>query len=112
MEIVKILVTGAFNSGKTEFIRTLSEIDVVSTDHPYYDDGFSIAVDFGRVVIDGTHDDPGIVLDFFGTPGARRFEPALFAPMLTPREHSGIVMVVNPSDPKSFQEARTVLAEV
>ena len=32
MQNVKMVVTGPFNSGKTEFIHTVSEIDVVSTE--------------------------------------------------------------------------------
>jgi len=32
MQTVKIVVTGPFNSGKTEFIRSVSEIDVVATE--------------------------------------------------------------------------------
>ena len=29
MQTVKMVVTGPFNAGKTEFIKTVSEIDVV-----------------------------------------------------------------------------------
>ncbi len=32
MQTVKMVVTGPFNAGKTEFIRSVSEIDVVSTE--------------------------------------------------------------------------------
>ena len=32
MQTVKMVVTGPFNAGKTQFIRTISEIDVVSTE--------------------------------------------------------------------------------
>ena len=32
MQTVKMVVTGPFSSGKTEFIQSISEIDVVSTD--------------------------------------------------------------------------------
>ena len=31
-QTVKIVVTGPFNAGKTELIRSVSEIDVVSTE--------------------------------------------------------------------------------
>lgn len=112
MELIKILVTGASHAGKTEFIRTLSEIEVVSTETPHYDDGFSIALDFGRVTVEGTPDDPQAALYLFGTPGARRFEPALFAPMMSPRERTGLVVVVDPSQPQAFDEVRRVLGEV
>ena len=32
MQTVKMVITGPFNSGKTEFIQTVSEIDVVATE--------------------------------------------------------------------------------
>ena len=32
MQTVKMVVTGPFNSGKTELIKAVSEIDVVSTE--------------------------------------------------------------------------------
>ncbi len=35
MSTLQILVTGAFNSGKTEFIRSISEILVVSTERRF-----------------------------------------------------------------------------
>ena len=32
MQTVKIVVTGPFSAGKTQFIQTISEIDVVETE--------------------------------------------------------------------------------
>ena len=32
MQTVKMVVTGPFSAGKTEFIQSVSEIDVVSTE--------------------------------------------------------------------------------
>ena len=32
MQTVKMVITGPFSAGKTEFIRSISEIDVVTTD--------------------------------------------------------------------------------
>jgi len=32
MQTVKMVVTGPFNAGKTEFIQSVSEIDVVATE--------------------------------------------------------------------------------
>ena len=32
MQIVKIVVTGPFSAGKTQFIQAISEIDVVATE--------------------------------------------------------------------------------
>lgn len=72
---VKILITGDVGAGKTQFIRTVSEIDIVSTDRPVSDEfrelksETTVAMDFGRLTLD---DD--LVLHLFGTPGQVRFD--------------------------------------
>lgn len=74
MKTVKMVVTGPFNSGKTEFIQTVSEIDVVATERQITSeverikDTTTVAMDFGRITVD---DD--LVLYLFGTPGQKRF---------------------------------------
>ncbi|KYK31952.1 MAG: ATP/GTP-binding protein [Theionarchaea archaeon] len=67
----KILVTGAFNAGKTTFIRSISEIDTVYTDKKMLetDELTTVAMDFGRITID-----QDISLYLFGTPGQERFD--------------------------------------
>lgn len=75
MQNVKIVVTGPFNAGKTAFIRSISEIDVVSTERKITSaserikDQTTVAMDFGRITVD---DD--LVLYLFGTPGQKRFD--------------------------------------
>ena len=70
METVKIVVTGPFNSGKTEFISSISEIEVVSTERRITDGSravkkeTTVAMDFGRITVDD-----GLILHLFGTPG-------------------------------------------
>ncbi|MGD8717870.1 MAG: ATP/GTP-binding protein [Candidatus Zixiibacteriota bacterium] len=72
---VKILITGDVGAGKTEFIRTISEIDIVSTDRRTSDeyrelkDETTVAMDFGRLTVDEE-----LVLHLFGTPGQVRFD--------------------------------------
>ncbi|MBU7013681.1 MAG: ATP/GTP-binding protein [Theionarchaea archaeon] len=67
----KILVTGAFNAGKTTFIHSISEIRPVYTDKKMLDteELTTVAMDFGRITID---DD--LALYLFGTPGQERFD--------------------------------------
>lgn len=67
----KILVTGAFNAGKTTFIRSISEIDPVNTDKKMFDDVelTTVAMDFGRITVDSE-----LSLFLFGTPGQERFD--------------------------------------
>ena len=75
MQTVKMVVTGPFNAGKTEFIQSVSEIDVVSTERKISSEAekvkqtTTVAMDFGRITVD---DD--LVLYLFGTPGQRRFD--------------------------------------
>ncbi len=74
---VKVVVTGPFNAGKTEFIRSISEIGAVTTDENISRNApefgikqqTTVALDFGRITVD---DD--LVLYLFGTPGQRRFD--------------------------------------
>lgn len=75
MQTVKMVVTGPFSAGKTEFIQSVSEIDVVKTERKISSDAervkneTTVAMDFGRITVD---DD--LVLYLFGTPGQRRFD--------------------------------------
>jgi hypothetical protein len=76
MQSVKIVVTGAFAAGKTSFIRAISDIDTISTEHVVSETTerqikhhTTVALDFGKIAID---DD--IVLFLFGTPGQERFD--------------------------------------
>lgn len=67
----KILITGAFNAGKTTFIRSISEIDTVCTDKKMLDtdEVTTVAMDFGRITVD-----QDLSLYLFGTPGQERFD--------------------------------------
>ena len=70
-----MVVTGPFNAGKTMFIQTVSEIDVVDTEQNITSDEekvktkTTVAMDFGRITIDNE-----LILYLFGTPGQRRFD--------------------------------------
>ena len=75
MQTVKMVISGAVNAGKTEFIKAISEIEVVSTERRATDDTklikkeTTVAMDFGRIAV---ADD--LVLHLFGTPGQKRFD--------------------------------------
>lgn len=107
MQIVKMVVTGPFAAGKTQFIRTISEIDVVSTEakisrpEERVKDETTVAMDFGRITVD---DD--LVLYLFGTPGQRRFE---FMWEILSEGMLGFVVVVDSTRPETFREARLIL---
>src|SRR5512142_954011 len=107
MQTVKMVITGPFAAGKTEFIRTISEIDVVSTERKISQDAerlkdvTTVAMDFGRITVD---DD--LVLYLFGTPGQRRFD---FMWEILSEGMLGFVVIVDSVRPETFREARQIL---
>ncbi|MGD2143073.1 MAG: ATP/GTP-binding protein [Anaerolineae bacterium] len=107
MQIVKIVVTGPFSSGKTQFIQTVSEIDVVETEtkitrqEERIKAKTTVAMDFGRITVDEE-----LVLYLFGTPGQRRFSfmwDVLSEGML------GFIVLLDSVRPETFREARSIL---
>ncbi len=107
MQTVKIVVTGPFNAGKTEFIRSVSEIDVVSTERKISSiaeqvkEATTVAMDFGRITVD---DD--LILYLFGTPGQKRFE---FMWEILSEGMLGFIVMVDSTRPETFREARSIL---
>jgi uncharacterized protein len=92
METISIFVDGAFSSGKTEFIRAISEIEVVSVEPIKKDPSkLSPSLDFGRLTIDD-----GCVLYFYGRSGSARMlliEDPNF--LQKHRHHCGLIGVVD-----------------
>jgi signal recognition particle receptor subunit beta len=107
VQTVKIVVTGPFSAGKTEFIQTVSEIDVVSTERKISSDSerikerTTVAMDFGRITVD---DD--LVLYLFGTPGQKRFD---FMWEILSEGMLGFVVLIDSVRPETFREARMIL---
>ena len=107
MQSVKMVITGPFNAGKTEFIKTISEIDVVSTERRISDvtrnvkDETTVAMDFGRITID-----EDLVLFLFGTPGQKRFD---FMWEILSEGMLGFIVLVDSVRPETFREARRIL---
>ncbi|HKZ69981.1 MAG TPA: ATP/GTP-binding protein [Anaerolineales bacterium] len=104
---VKMVVTGPFSSGKTQFIRSISEIDVVATERKITSDAekvkesTTVAMDFGRITVDND-----LVLYLFGTPGQRRFD---FMWEILSEGMLGFVVMVDSSRPETFREAKSIL---
>lgn len=107
MQTVKMVVTGPFNAGKTAFIRTVSEINVVSTERKISQEAekiketTTVAMDFGRITID-----EDLVLYLFGTPGQRRFD---FMWEILSEGMLGFIVMVDSCKPETFREARSIL---
>lgn len=107
MQAVKMVITGPFNAGKTEFIKTISEIDVVSTERRISDETratkeeTTVAMDFGRITVD-----EDLVLFLFGTPGQKRFD---FMWEILSEGMLGFIVMVDSVRPETFREARRIL---
>ena len=107
MQTVKMVVTGPFNAGKTVFIQTVSEIDVVATERKIsteaerIKDQTTVAMDFGRITVDDE-----LVLYLFGTPGQKRFD---FMWEILSEGMLGFIVMVDSTRPETFREARSIL---
>ncbi len=107
MQTVKIVVTGPFSAGKTEFIQSVSEIDVVSTERKITSEAerikatTTVAMDFGRITVG---DD--LVLYLFGTPGQRRFD---FMWEILSEGMLGFIVLIDSTRPETFREGRSIL---
>jgi small GTP-binding protein len=103
----KVIVTGPFNSGKTAFISTISDIDVVTTEKKITteDRGIksetTVAMDYGRVEIDGR------ILHLSGTPGQTRFN---FMWDILAREMNAFIVLVDSTDRPSFPDAAELIS--
>jgi small GTP-binding protein len=104
---LNILVTGPFGAGKSQFIETISDIPVVSTEQKITDllEGnekslTTVAMDYGRVAIGGT------TLHLRGTPGQERFD---FMRDLLAREVDGYVLLLDSTNSTHVGKALALL---
>jgi hypothetical protein len=104
--VYKVIVTGPFNSGKTTFVSTISEIPVLTTERKITteDRGVkaetTVAMDYGRVTIDGR------VLHLNGTPGQARFD---FMWEILATEMNAFIVLVDCTDAASFPDATDLI---
>lgn len=105
----KVVITGAFNTGKSTFIRTASEIPVVSTEKQITDDlatvkeTTTVALDYGRATI------RGCTFHLFGTPGQERFD---FMCDILSQEADAYLILVDSTDRSTLTFARQTLRQV
>ncbi|NIA09915.1 MAG: GTP-binding protein [Nitrospiraceae bacterium] len=96
--IPKILVMGPFRSGKTTFIKHLSE-RFTSVDRL----GATVAVEHGTI------DHAGCRADVFGIPGQERFSPLVEK---MGASATGIILVVDSSSPEYFGDAMKMVNDI
>lgn len=104
LQPLKFVVSGPVGSGKTTFIQTLSETEVVSTDESASENigkaETTVALDFGTVHIDDA------LLFLFGTPGQERFD---FMWDVLCEGALGLLVLVSASKPSDFRHSRHIL---
>lgn len=107
MEILRLVVTGAVGAGKSTFIRSVSEIEVVDTDARATDETAllkkttTVAFDFGRLQFGSD-----MALHLYGTPGQSRFN---FMWDMLIRDAHAYILLVAAHRPGDFRQARTIL---
>ncbi len=107
MELMRLVVTGPVGSGKSTFIQSVSEIDVVNTDERASDETkeqketTTVAMDFGKLRFS-----PEFAMHLYGTPGQQRFD---FMWDLLIRKAHAYILLVAANQPKQFRYARRIL---
>ncbi|MEM7737430.1 MAG: ATP/GTP-binding protein [Deinococcota bacterium] len=104
MQPLKLVVSGPVGAGKTSFVQSLSETEVVETDEVASEDigkdRTTVALDFGTLTLDG------IPLYLFGTPGQDRFD---FMWEILCEGALGMILLVAGDRPKDLPHARNIL---
>lgn len=92
---IKFVFTGCVGAGKTTAIKTISEVDPVSTEAKPSEESVvkrkkttTVAMDYGELTLEG-----GDKLYLYGTPGQRRFD--FMCHILTERALGLIILVDN-----------------
>ncbi len=107
MQTVKMLISGAANAGKSQFIRSISEIEVVSTERKATDETrllkkeTTATLDFGRMTVAND-----LVLPLYAAPGQRRFD---FIWEILAEGTVGLIMVVDSTRPETFRETTRIV---
>ena len=106
MEVFNIAITGNVGAGKTSFIRTISEIEVVSTEKKASDEVSSlkkettVALDFGRLTLNEEQ-----VLYLYGTPGQSRFD--FMWDIIIEKAHA-YILLIDAHRPQYFHNGRRI----
>lgn len=103
---MRLVVTGPVGAGKSTFIRSISEIEVVETDQIATDaTGLlkrttTVALDYGRLQFS-----PTMAIHLYGTPGQSRFD--FMWDVLVQRAHA-YILLVPANRPAEFRNAKLI----
>jgi uncharacterized protein len=109
MHVKRLIVAGAVGAGKSTFVRTVSDIGVISTEEIATDETASlkptttVALDFNRVTL------PTGILHVYGTPGQFRFR---FMGELLLQRADVVLVLVAAHRPNRFGQSRQILTFV
>ncbi len=104
---MRLVVTGPVGAGKSTFIRSVSEIEVVDTDRRATDETAAlksrttVAFDFGRLQFGAER-----ALHLYGTPGQSRFD---FMWDILIRKAHAYILLIAAHRPDEFHYARRIL---
>ncbi|NEO31415.1 MAG: GTPase [Symploca sp. SIO3C6] len=107
MESRRIVVTGILGAGKSTFVRTASETEVLAIERKITDEistlkeKTTVAFDFGKLLLT-----PNLELQIYGTPGQSRFE---FMWEMLINWASAYILLVAAHKYSGFEEARELL---
>ena len=103
-EPLKLVVSGPVGAGKTTFVKSLSDIEVVETDEVASEDlgkdTTTVALDFGLLFAGG------MPIYLYGTPGQERFD---FMWEVLCEGALGLILLIAGDKPADFPHARHVL---
>ncbi|NEP14573.1 MAG: GTPase [Symploca sp. SIO2C1] len=108
MKNMRLVVTGTVGAGKSTFVRTASEIEVVQIERTVTDEisidkeETTVAFDFGKVTFG-----PDIDLHIYGTPGQSRFD---FMWDILIQDAQTYILLVAAHRPNDFPYARSILS--
>jgi signal recognition particle receptor subunit beta len=108
MKTMRLVVAGTPGAGKSTFVRTISEIEVVDTDRTATDETAmlkqktTVAFDYGRISFGSSME-----LQIYGTPGQSRF--SFMWDFLIQRAHIYILLVAA-HRPNDFHYARQIVS--
>jgi hypothetical protein len=108
MKIMRLVVAGAPGSGKSTFVRTISEIEVIETERGATDHTAllkkktTVAFDYGRFTFGSS-----LEVQIYGTPGQSRFN--FMWDYLIKSAHTYIVLVAA-HRPNDFHYARQIIS--
>lgn len=106
MDIMRVVVTGSVGAGKSTFVRTASDVEVVGIERTATDETAlfkkttTVAFDYGRISIDSNLD-----VHIYGTPGQSRFD---FMWDILIRDADAYILLVAANQPAYFSYAHQI----